>query len=70
VAASAPSHRVPAVIYRGIKTHFILRMPHGAPLMVMRWHDARGGPVVWPTHCTSVAISRNTDRNKLVRDDA
>ena len=65
---------MPAVIdtvtYRGINTHCILRMPHGVPLMVMRWHDDRGGPVVGLTHGASVTTSWSTDRNKLVRDDA
>ena len=58
------------VIYRDINTHYILRMPHGVPLMVMRQHDEGGGPVVGLAHGASVTTSWNTDRNKLVRDDA
>jgi hypothetical protein len=51
-------------------THNILRMPHGVRLMVRWWYDEGGGPVVGLAHGASVTTSWNTDRKKLVRNDA
>ncbi len=45
-------------------------MPHGVRLMVRWWYDEGGGPMVGLAHGASVTTSWNTDRNKLVRDDA
>jgi hypothetical protein len=50
--------------------HGILRMPHGVRLMVRWWYDEGGGPVVGLAHGASVTTSWNTDRKKLVRNDA
>ncbi|MEJ0015907.1 MAG: ABC transporter ATP-binding protein [Acetobacteraceae bacterium] len=73
-AATEGPNRVPAVIetviYRGINTQYILRMPNGEPLMVIRQNDEGGGPVAGLGHGASVIASWDMDRNKLVRDDA
>ena len=45
-------------------------MPHGVRLMVRWWYDEGGGPVVGLAHGASVTTSWNTDRKKLVRNDA
>jgi spermidine/putrescine ABC transporter ATP-binding subunit len=61
---------IETVIYRGLSTQYLLRTPKGDPLIVMRQNDDGGDPVAGLGQGAAVVASWDTERNRVVRDDA
>jgi ABC-type Fe3+/spermidine/putrescine transport system ATPase subunit len=69
-ARNSGAATVETVIYRGLNTQYSLLMSNGEPLIVLRQNDEGGGPVTGLNQGAAVIASWDSDRNKLVRDDA
>ncbi len=61
---------IETVIYRGLNTQYLLRTAQEEPLIVMRQNDDGSDPVAGLGQGAAVIASWDTERNRMVRDDA